>query len=179
VDHEELISTEVGVAANSTETKGSRRRIADEALADVFGIELSDDVAPAKTKPSARRKKAAPKSKAASKAAAKGTVKRQGKTGKRKPIDKKPRTSRQPKRQDDVRAAQGAHPVTGKAVARLRAKFGLSQSEFARLLGVSAPTIGNWEKKPGALGLQSRSLNAWNTAKRLTRRQARRKLDGT
>ena len=51
-------------------------------------------------------------------------------------------------------------PVTGKAVAKLRAKFGMSQSEFARLLGVSAPTIGNWEKKTGRLALQARSLVA-------------------
>jgi transcriptional regulator with XRE-family HTH domain len=54
----------------------------------------------------------------------------------------------------------------------------MSQSEFARLLGVSTPTIGNWEKKTGTLDLRARSLDAWNAVKRLTKRQARRKLDG-
>jgi DNA-binding transcriptional regulator YiaG len=72
-----------------------------------------------------------------------------------------------------------SRPVTGKAVARLRAKFSMSQSEFARLLGVSASTIGNWEKKPGTLGLHARSLDAWDAAKRLTKRQARSRLDGS
>jgi DNA-binding transcriptional regulator YiaG len=66
--------------------------------------------------------------------------------------------------------------VTGKAVVRLRAKFGMSQSEFARLLGVSAPTIGNWENKTGRLALQARSLDALEAVKQLTKQQARRKL---
>ena len=50
VDHEELIATEVDLAARAGLAAG-RKRIADDALADVFGIELSD--APAPRKPSA------------------------------------------------------------------------------------------------------------------------------
>ena len=42
-DHEELISAEVGVAAAAAGSKGRRRRIADDALEDVFGIEMSAD----------------------------------------------------------------------------------------------------------------------------------------
>jgi DNA-binding XRE family transcriptional regulator len=59
----------------------------------------------------------------------------------------------------------------------LRAKFAMSQGEFAKLLGVSTPTIGNWEKKTGRLSLQSRTLDAWEAVKPLTKQQARRKLD--
>jgi DNA-binding transcriptional regulator YiaG len=154
VDHEELISTEVDVAAAAVGTKGGSRRIADEALADVFGIEMSEDMTPAKAKPPPRRKKTAPKSK------------------------KTPATPKA-KVQKPSLPARRARPVTGNTVARLRAKFGMSQSEFARLLVVSAPTIGNWEKKPGTLALQPRSLAAWDAAKRLTKRQARSKLDGS
>lgn len=179
VDHEELISAEVGVAAAAVGTKGGRRRIADDALADVFGIEISEDVTPAKTKPSARRKKAAPKSKKSSKVAAKGMVKRQTKTGKGNAQVKKMPATRKTEVRKPSQQARRARSVTGKAVVRLRAKFGMSQSEFARLLGVSVPTIGNWEKNPGTLVLRPHSLDAWDAAKRLTKRQARSKLDGS
>jgi uncharacterized Zn finger protein len=178
VDHEELISAEAGVAVAAAGTKGGRRRIADEALADVFGIEMSENDALVETKRTSRRKKAAPKPRKTSKAAAKGTMMGQAKTGKRKSkVNKTPVPS---KAAAEVvpRSAGSIGPVTGKAVAGLRDKFGMSQSEFARLLGVSTPTIGNWEKKTGTLDLRARSLDAWNEVKRLTKRQARRKLDG-
>ena len=178
VDHEELISAEVGVAA-AVGTKGGRRRIADDALADVFGIEMSEDVTPAKAKRSRRRKKAAPKSKKASKGVVELPVKRKAKTGKSTRRGKKKPASGKAETKGASGTALSARPVTGKAVAALRAKFDMSQSEFARLLGVSAPTIGNWEKKPGTLDLQTRTLDAWNAAKRLTKRQAQRKLDGS
>jgi len=42
VDHDELIDAEVGVTAAAGKTKGGRRRIEEDALAEVFGIELSD-----------------------------------------------------------------------------------------------------------------------------------------
>jgi uncharacterized Zn finger protein len=160
VDHEELISAEVGVAAAGT--KSGRRRIADDALADVFGIEMSEDSVPVETMPRPSSKKAAPKPKKTSRSAAKGTNKRQAETA-AKSVPRPGRSTR---------------PVTGKAIAKLRAKFGMSQSEFARLLGVSVPTIANWEKKTGTLGLQARSLEAWNAAKGLTKQQARSTLEG-
>jgi len=173
VDHDELIGVEVELAAAGT--KGGRRRIADDALADMFDIEMTEDVTPAKTKPSPHRKKAAPKSKKTSKVEVQRTAKRKPKASGKTTQTRK--MSVGPKRAS--RAASSARPVTGKAVAGLRAKFGMSRGEFARLLGVSAPSIGNWEKKPGTLDLQTRSLDAWNSVKRLTKRQARRKLDGS
>jgi len=179
VDHDDLISAEVGVAVAASGTKGGRRRIADDALADVFGIEMSEDVPSVRMKSSPSREKAAPKSKKTSKVAAKRTVKRKAKTGKSKTRVKKTLASRKDETKGAWRSARSARSVTGKTVAGLRAKLGMTQSEFARLLGVSAPTIGNWEKKPGTLDLQTRSLDAWNEAKRLTKRQARRKLDGS
>ncbi len=63
VDHEELIDAEVGVTAAAGKTKGGRRRIAEDALADVFGIEMSDAEVPVGTKVARRRKKPAPKAK--------------------------------------------------------------------------------------------------------------------
>lgn len=146
VDHEELVDTEADLTAAS-ETSG-RRRIADDAIADVFGIEMTEDTTPAEPKSAPPRKKTAPKPKKTSRTAAKKTAK------------------------------QSAGPPTGKAVAALRARFGMSQSEFARLLGVSVPTIGNWEKKKGKLHLRTRSLEAWTMAIGMTKGQARRQIEG-
>ena len=77
VDHEELISEEVGVA--TAVTKGSRRRIADDALADVFGIEMPEGERPIKVQPAPRREEAAQKPNKASKAVVKQPVKPQAK----------------------------------------------------------------------------------------------------
>jgi DNA-binding transcriptional regulator YiaG len=60
------------------------------------------------------------------------------------------------------------HP-TGKSVARLRRKQGLSVAQFAAQLGVSPATVYRWEATQGSLNLQARLLNA------LTRLQQRAK----
>ncbi|MBI5552040.1 MAG: helix-turn-helix domain-containing protein [Desulfobacterales bacterium] len=177
VDHEELIGAEIGVAAVAEPPSG-RRRIEENALADVFGIEMSDDAPPAAKNPPAGRGKSAPKPKKSSKSRPKETTQRPAETAIRKTKRHKSPGSRAAEAPVSSKSARDAMPFTGKAVYELRAKFGLSQSEFAKLLGVSVPTIGNWEKKSGPLDLQLRSLEAWNAAKRLTKRKARQKLDG-
>jgi len=174
VDYEELISADVGVVTAAA-SKGGRKRIADDALADVFGIEMSEDVTTSTAKPSPRRKKAAAKSKKTPKV----TVKRKT-THKEKVSRETVQTQKKSAgAKGPPRAASRGRHVTGKAVAALRAKFGMSQSEFARLLGVSAPSVGNWEKKPGTLDLQTRTLSAWNATKKLSKTQAWRKLHGS
>ncbi|MBN1844647.1 MAG: SWIM zinc finger family protein [Sedimentisphaerales bacterium] len=171
VDHEELISAEVDVATAVQGAKGGRRRIADDALADVFGIEMSEDAIPVKSKSSRRRKKTAPRE------TARSAVKRKTRTRKSTPRATKKSVPRKAGATSASRTGQGARPVTGKAVAGLRAKFGMSQSKFARLLGVSAPSIGNWEKKSGTLNLQPRTRYAWNKVKRLTKKQSWSKVN--
>ena len=49
---------------------------------------------------------------------------------------------------------------TGKWVARLRRRSGLSVARFAAQLGVSAVTVYRWEATPGRLNLHARPLNA-------------------
>jgi len=171
VDHEELISAEVGVATATGKAKGGRRRIADDAVADVFGIEMSEDAPHAKSRISRRRNETTPKK------TTKGAAKRKASTRKSTTWAKKKSVSRKVGVKSASRAGQSTRSVTGKAVAALRAKFGMSQSEFARLLGVSAPCIGNWEKKTGTLNLQPRTRDAWNAAKKLTKRKAWRRLN--
>ena len=177
VDHEELISAEVDVATAAGETKAGRKRIADDAVADVFGIEMSEDLTPAKARPSRRRKQAATRSRKTSKVATKRTAKRKAETVKTATQVKKTPASRKLGANRALQPALSDPPVTGNAVAALRAKFAMSQSQFARLLGVCAPSIGNWEKKSGTLNLQPRTLRAWNAAKGLTKRQAWRNVN--
>ena len=173
VDHEELISTEVGVATATGKAKGGRKRIADDALEDVFGIEMSEDATPAKSKISRLQKETTPKR------TAKGVAKRKTRTGKGSARANKKSVPRKQDSKRIIRTDRRTHPVTGKVVAGLRAKFGMSRSEFARLLGVSPASIGNWEKKPGKLNLQPRTRYAWNRMKGLTKRQAWRKVNNS
>lgn len=164
VDHEELISAEGGVVAAANKAEGGHKRIADDALADVFGIEMSMDAPPAEPKTSRRRAKTA-----------KGAPKRKARSGEGTARSKKKPVARKVDTRNASHTAKSTGPVTGKAVARLRAKFGMSQSEFARLLSVSVPSIGSWERKSGPLNLQSRTRAAWEVAKGLTKQQAREK----
>jgi uncharacterized Zn finger protein/DNA-binding XRE family transcriptional regulator len=159
VDHEELISTEVGLVTAGTEVKSGRRRIAEDALADVFGIEMSEEGTPSGTASASSRKKVRPKMKAT---AGKST----------KPARRK---SAGGKHLPGSRSAWSSVP-TGKEVAGLRAKFGMTQTELAGLIGVSVTTIVNWEKKSGVLGLRAHSLETWKAVKSLTKSQAWRKL---
>jgi hypothetical protein len=68
--------------------------------------------------------------------------------------------------------------LTGASVARLRSRLKMSQSQFARLLGVSAPSVGNWERTRGRLHLQARTRDALRAAGRLTLEEARQRLGG-
>lgn len=175
VDHAELIGTEVGLAAMATGANAGRRRIAEDALADVFGIELPAGEASGAGKAAPRRAEARPKPKKASEGAMKRTAMRRAKDpGKTIQPLKKAEDARKA-----VQAAAKAAPVTGKTLAALRAKFGMSQLQFAGLLGVSAPAVANWEKKTGAIRFQARTLDAWNTAAELTKRKAWRALNGS
>jgi uncharacterized Zn finger protein len=180
VDHEELIETEVGVTAAAGSEVG-RRRIAEDALAEVFGIEMSETVAPFGAKTAARREEPAPKVKKTSKVSADGKVKRNVEYAAGKPrVEKRlAHPSWKVKAEKPARSARKNQTVTGKAVSALRAKFGMSQSQFARLLGVSAPSVANWEKQLGPLSLQTRTRDAWNTVKRLTKLQARGTLSNS
>ncbi|VAX32933.1 Helicase, SNF2/RAD54 family [hydrothermal vent metagenome] len=68
------------------------------------------------------------------------------------------------------------YPKTGAAVAKLRRKFSMTESELASLLGVSRQTIRNWEKHTGRLKLRQQSNDALRTAAQLDKQQAWRKL---
>lgn len=69
-----------------------------------------------------------------------------------------------------------AFTPTAAAVTRLRKRFRMNTSQFAKLLGVSPPTITNWENRSGDLNLQQRSLDALTQVTELTLEQAEREL---
>jgi uncharacterized Zn finger protein len=70
-----------------------------------------------------------------------------------------------------------SYPKTGTAVAKLRRKFAMTETEFASLLGVSRHTIRNWEKQPGTLSLRQQNDDALKAAARLSKQQGWRKLE--
>jgi len=62
--------------------------------------------------------------------------------------------------------------VTGRTVASLRKRFGMTQSQLARLLGTSGATVGNWERKEGPLRMQARTDAAWRRVAKLGKHAA-------
>ena len=65
---------------------------------------------------------------------------------------------------------------TAAAVRKLRQKFGMNASQFAKLVGVSPPTVTNWESGSGKLNLRQRTMDALTGVTELTPEQAMRKL---
>ena len=63
---------------------------------------------------------------------------------------------------------------TGKWVARLRRRSGLSVARFAERLGVSVVTVYRWEATPGSLNLHTRPLNALTAFHRQAGKSGRR-----
>jgi len=74
-------------------------------------------------------------------------------------------------------AGASGKAVTGKTVASLRKKHGMTRSQLARLLGTSATTVGNWERKEGPLRMQARTGAAFCRVAKLGKREAWRRLD--
>lgn len=156
VDHQELISTDVGLAT-AGKARGKGRRIANESLADVFGIELSES----DLKPQGPTKKKVTKKRG--KPTARKSPKRSAKTPKKKASIKK-KSSRRVKKAD--------LEFTAQSITALRKKFAMSPIEFALLLGVSTLSVTNWEQKNGLLNLRKSSLEALQSVSQLTKRAA-------
>ena len=156
VDHQELISTNVGIAT-AGKTRGKGRRIVNESLADVFGIELSEQASEAQ--PPIKKKVV----KKRIKPTAKKSPKRSAKTPKKR-ISIRKKSSR--------RVKKAELEFTAQSISALRKKFAMSPIEFALLIGVSTLSVTNWEKKYGLLNLRKRSREALQSVSQLTKRAA-------
>ena len=152
VSHDELITAELELQT-ATSGKGNRRRLASQDLTDVFGVEIEES-------PEPRSKKRSIAKKVAKKKIATNTKKRiAARTGKK---------TRARSREEFI--------PTSAAVARLRKRFGMKRSQFAELLGVSQPTVINWENAGGKLNLRQRTKDALTEAAKFTTDQATNKL---
>jgi len=143
VDHEELIDADAASAAAGVSAAGSprtrRRALAGDSLEDVFGVELEQpEATPPPAEKNALHKKAVVKS-ARQKAVKKAAVKAPAKKTTKK---------------------SSAFRASGPAVARLRRNLGLSKAAFARKIGVSQPTISNWESAKGRIQPHAANLEA-------------------
>lgn len=67
--------------------------------------------------------------------------------------------------------------ISGKGVAALRRKLGLSQEHFALLVGASAPTVVAWEKGKGKLEFRKKdTMSRLEAARQMGAREARELL---
>jgi DNA-binding transcriptional regulator YiaG len=67
--------------------------------------------------------------------------------------------------------------VTGKTVRTLRAKLGLTQAEFAALLGVTGQSVYQWERRDDRIRLRNATREAFAAIKGIGSREARRRLE--
>ena len=66
--------------------------------------------------------------------------------------------------------------VKAERIKRLRAKLGLSQADFGKLVGVSAQSVLQWENKPGRLRLRESTRKALAAVLVMGRREAGKRL---
>ena len=66
--------------------------------------------------------------------------------------------------------------MDGAGVAKLRARLGVSQQAFARLVGVSNQIVSVWERKKGALKLRATTARQLNAVLKMSKAEAKRRL---
>jgi len=183
VNEEELITAGADAAATVGEARGTGR-IAEEDLSELFGIDMAEeateaeapvDQGPAETGPSARVPKNAPVREKTLGERLAAARRRKTESGTKRAAGRPKRQASSPRRNQEKPSAD--RTVTGKEVARLRKRFAMTQGQFARLLGVSNPCVGNWERKKGPLNLQARTRQAWEQTQALTKKEAWARLD--
>jgi uncharacterized Zn finger protein/DNA-binding transcriptional regulator YiaG len=177
VDHEELISAEAGIAAvsNVSEIDG-RPRIAESDLSHLFGIEMTEGEAAPIPEPAPKRLSSLGKKR-------KSSANAPAPKAKSKPVGRKEtppkarskllgRKNNPPKPADKLLPPRAqALPVTSKAVVKLRKKLNMTKAGFAKLLGVSPATIGNWEKSEGTLHLRASTRRAWHSISKIKKNE--------
>jgi len=165
VDANELITGDISLPDSAA---GLGKTIADEQIADIFGVDIDLDVPVEKQAPSrspARKKRATRKAKTAAKQ--KKTVRKQKILVAKKKVTKSKMTDREkslgkpdsPRSNPKLAKLPQIRP-TGKSVLRLRNQLKLSVSEFADQLKVTPASIYRWEKTSGRLKIQPHTFIA-------------------
>jgi uncharacterized Zn finger protein/DNA-binding transcriptional regulator YiaG len=166
VDHGELIGGAADAAALAAPgaRRTRRRALADADLSAVFEVDLEAAPMPADPAPAAPAPctRAAKSTKAARAGGAVKSIKPVRKAAKARTA-KSPAPAAAPPRVRSARTTRRAPTPflpTADAVKNLRARLGMSRTAFARAAGVSTACISVWERSPGALRPQARTLAA-------------------
>ena len=161
VDHNELVYADIALPKQTT---NSSRRVSGD-LSDVFGIELDGDM-PEPIRPTRRPSgaKASPKKKAAAK---KPVVVKKAPAKKKAAIT--PIAKKKAPLKKQVAGKKRAFSITAKGFARMRKKFAMNMSQFARLVGISPVTVKRWELKDGKLNLPPEHLKTLESLASLDR----------
>ena len=69
-------------------------------------------------------------------------------------------------------APEGRFWITGKGVKTLRKRLGLTQAQFGKLVGVSVPTVVNWEGAQGKVNLRKAAAGKLQGLRGIGKRQA-------
>ena len=176
LDAAELIATEIALPGREVTSDV----LADEALGDIFGIDL-DTEDDAFTVPEVPKRKAAkprrstrPKSKSSPKQPSVPAGARPKKVAAKMPGSRAAKKTASPSRAKLSAASNATTPeasrvatsepsrlrITGAWIVRLRRKHDLSVAELARQLGVSTSTVYRWELTSGNLNPQNRIREA-------------------
>jgi DNA-binding transcriptional regulator YiaG len=67
--------------------------------------------------------------------------------------------------------------VSGKTVRTLRQRLGVTQAEFATLLGVTGQSVYQWERRDDRIRLRNATMQAFAEIKGIGAREARRRLE--
>jgi DNA-binding transcriptional regulator YiaG len=67
--------------------------------------------------------------------------------------------------------------VSGKTVRTLRQRLGVTQAEFAMLLGVTGQSVYQWERRDDRIRLRNATMQAFAEIKGIGAREARRRLE--
>lgn len=71
-----------------------------------------------------------------------------------------------------AQAPKGRFWISGKGVKTLRKRMGLTQAQFGKLVGVSVPTVVNWEGTPGKVNLRKAAAGKLQGLRGIGKRQA-------
>lgn len=147
VDPQELITADLDLTRAAAGT-GRRRRLDEEDLAGLFGVEIAEAPLPEPQRP---------------------------RTGTPPATAPAPAVVQRPPTKPTKAKADTFVPI-GAAVLELRTRLGLSKTEFALLVGVTSVTIGNWEKRAGELNLRQVTADSLRQAARMTPANAAAKI---
>jgi uncharacterized Zn finger protein/DNA-binding transcriptional regulator YiaG len=195
VDHEELIAADAVAAASLIGGKQGGRRIAESDLEGVFGIEMLAEESSSNGRHRTKPGNGAPEKREARHS---GSRKQNGIDAGIQPIKQKTssqaiknKKSSQPTTRKTemfsgkttgtkstghaVSTANDLFPI-GETIKELRNRLDLTQSQLALLIGVSAASVSNWERKRGRLNLQPHTISALESVTQLTTKQALRRL---